>query len=155
LRSTAQDAGEQSDVDLDLARARLQSADLDGAKQALENVPADSSHAMLGRVARLTVSGDAAGDALLAELSKGLEGDAAVAFAVARTIRATRKDETDARAAAVDALAAASEGDEIAAFVRAAAMIKDRPGEAAEVLRELARASNDPSTRDVLRVASA
>ena len=155
LRATAADAAEASDVDLDLARARLQRGDREAARQALEAVATGAPHALLARVLRLAISGDAAGDALIAELSAGSEGDAAVGFAVARAIRATRRQEESARTDAIDALAAASEGDDVASLVRAATLLRESPVEAANVLRELSRSSAEPSARDVLRIASA
>ncbi len=121
LSASSPDPIERSDLDFELARLRLARGDADGAREALERITDDAPRALLGRVSRLVIGGDLAGDDLLARLSNGLEGDAAIAFAVARAVRANRRDEAEARAAAVTALAAASEDDSLAAFVRAVA----------------------------------
>ncbi len=154
VRATVTDPAEAADVDLDLARHRLSRGDRDGARTALEAVAEGGPRSLLARVLRVALGGDAAGDALLAELGNGAEGDSAVAFAVARALRATRRDESGARTAAIEALAKSSEGDEVAALVKAANLVDENPSDAAEVVRELARASTEPGSRDVLRAAS-
>lgn len=155
LRTASRDPLERSDLDLEIARLHLARGDRDGAREALQRIADDAPHALLARVSRLVLGGDAAGDALLARLAEGLGGDAAIAFAVARAVRANRHDEAEARTAAVAALAAASEEDSLAAFVRAASLAGADPRGAASVLRELSRTEESPELRDVLRVASA
>jgi len=154
LRAATRDPLERSDLDVELARLRLLRGDRDGARRALESVADDAPRSQLARVGRLVLSGDGAGDALLAKLAEGATGDAAIAFAVARAVRANRRDEPQARDAAVAALAAASEDDPLAALVRAASLVSEQPREAAAVLRELSRNDEDPNVRDILRTAA-
>jgi len=155
LRAATRDPLEKSDLDIELARLRLLRGDRDGAGRALESIGEDSPRSLLARVARLTLVGDAGGDELLAKLGEGTSGDAAIAVAVARAVRATRRDEPRARDAAVNALAAASDDDPLAALVRSSAFIAaDQPREAAKVLRELSRSDEDQDVRDILRTAA-
>jgi len=155
LRAASPDPLERSDLDFELARLRLASGDPEGARAALARIADDAPRALLGRVSRLVLGGDAGGDALLARLAEGTSGDAAIAFAVARAVRANRRDEAEARASAVAALAAASEEDSLAAFVRASSLAAADPKGAAAVLQELSKTEESPELRDVLRVATA
>lgn len=155
LRAAVSDPAERADLDIERARMRLSIGDRDSARTALENIEDDSPRAGLARAARLALGGDHAGDALLARVAEGSEGDAAVAFAVARAVRASRNDEHDVRRAAIAALGSASEEDELAALARVAARIEGAPAEAANILRELSRTSAEDVARDVLRIASA
>jgi len=154
LRAATRDPLERSDLDVELARLRLVRGDREGARRALESIGDDAPRSLLARVARVVLAGDVAGDALLAKLAEGSSGDAAIAFAVARAVRASRRDEAEARDAAVTALAAASENDPLAALVRASSLIGQQPREAASVLRELSRSDEDPNVRDILRTAA-
>lgn len=154
LRAATRDPLERSDLDVEIARLRLLHGDRDGARAALAAIGDDAPRALLGRVARVVLAGDEAGDAILAKLAEGATGDSAIAFAVARAVRASRRDEADARTAAVNALATASDDDPLAALVRASALIGTAPREAAGVLRELSRADDDPAVRDILRTAA-
>lgn len=155
LRAASRDPAERSDLDVEIARTRLARGDRDGARAALERVADEAPRALLARVARLVLGGDAAGDALLARLADGATGDAAIAFAVARAVRASRRDEADARAAAVEALGAAAEDDPLAALVRASSLVGDDPKGAAAILRELSRTEDAADLRDVLRTGAA
>ncbi|MGZ3450472.1 MAG: tetratricopeptide repeat protein [Polyangiales bacterium] len=155
LRAAATDPVERADLEVELARLRLAAGDRDGARNALAAIDEESPRAGLARMARVVLGGDAAGDALIARVADGSEGDAAVAFAVARAVRASRREEQDARAEAISALGSASEEDALAALARVAAKIEANPKEAASILRELSRSENEPVGRDVLRVAAA
>lgn len=154
LRAATRDPQEKSDLDVEIARLRLLHGDREGARAALEAVGDDAPRALLARVARVVLGGDAAGDAILERLAQGTTGDSAIAFAVARAVRASRRDEADARTAAVNALATASEDDPLAALVRASSLVGTAPREAASVLRELSRNDDDPNVRDILRTAA-
>lgn len=157
LLAAAKEPAEAADVALELARARLAHGDREGARSALESIAAGAPHLVLARVLRLALGGDGAGDGLLAELSAGAEGDPAVSFAVARAVRAARgaPSENDAaRAAALEAIAKASETDEVALLARAAAALEARPADAAQVLLELSKTLGEPGARDVARIAA-
>ncbi len=155
IRAASDDEKEKSDLAIDLARVRAARNDRDGARRALETIADDAPHGLLARVARLALGGDEAGDALLAKLGEGTEGDAAIGFAVARAVRATRKDDAAARTEALAAIGAASEADELSSLVRASAALAKNPSDAASIMRELSRTSEDPTARDVLRLAAA
>jgi tetratricopeptide (TPR) repeat protein len=155
LRDVAPDPAERSELDLDRARARLTAGDQQGAVAALASIPLDGPRGAVGRIARLALGGDAAGDDLLEGLSAVAEPEATLAFAIARAVRAIRRDEPATRAAALAALGAASEDEPLAALVRAGLIVEQDAGRGAEILRELSRTAADPETRDVLRIAAA
>jgi tetratricopeptide (TPR) repeat protein len=155
LQAAAKEPAEAADVALDLARARLAHGDREGARSALESIADGAPHLVLARVLRLALGGDGAGDGLLAELSAGAEGDPAVSFAVARAVRAARgapPENEAARTAAIEAIAKASETDEVALLARAAAALEARPADAAQVLLELSKTLGEPGARDVARI---
>jgi tetratricopeptide (TPR) repeat protein len=158
LQAAAKEPAEAADVTLDLARARLAHGDREGARKALEAIGDGAPHLVLARVLRLALGGDGAGDGLLAELSAGAEGDPAVSFAVARAVRAARgapSENEAARTAAIEAIAKASETDEVALLARAAAALETRPADAAQVLLELSKTLGEPGSRDVARIGAA
>lgn len=154
LRAATRDPSEKSDLDVELARLRLLYNDREGARVALEGIADDAPRALLGRAGRLVLAGDEVGDAILEKLGEGTTGDAAIAFAVARAVRASRREEPEARSSAVAALARASEDDPLAALVRASSLVESAPKEAASVLRDLATNDSDPNVRDILRTAA-
>jgi tetratricopeptide (TPR) repeat protein len=155
LLGAAKEPPEAADVALDLARARLARGDRDGARAALETIGEAAPHLLLARLLRLALGGDAAGDGLLAEVSVGTEGDAAVTLAVARALRAVRAKDDAARAAALDAIAKASDSDEVALLTRAASLIESQPAAAAQVLIDLSKSLAEPAARDVARIGAA
>lgn len=160
LRSRAQTAIEVSDAELELVRAALARGDRAAARRVLERpdpAPGAGESAELRKrlvdVLRLALGGDDAGDALLRTLAEGTEEDAAVALAMARAMRAARREDEPAREAAVATLGEVAAGDTVASLTRALAAL-ERPADAAAVLSDLAVGATDPSARDALRIAA-
>ncbi|MBK7396887.1 MAG: hypothetical protein IPJ34_11445 [Myxococcales bacterium] len=153
VRARATNPVEISDADFDRARAALARGDRAAARAVFDAIAEDAPRRRLVETVRLALGGDDAGDALLRTLAASTEEDPAVAFAVARAMRAARKEDEPAREAAVQTLGEVAAGDTVASLTRALAAL-DRPSDAAQVLADLAASATEPRARDALRIAA-